>query len=66
MTRIELIEIVKTIINIDDKTEDEIDELLDILNKNVPHPEVSDLIYYNDLPPEEIIDKALSYKPIQL
>ena len=44
----------------------EIDELLNILKKNVPDPAVSDLIYWDDLSPEEIIDKALSYKPIQL
>jgi len=66
MTREKLIDLVKEIITVENKTEKEIDELLNILKKNVPDPAVSDLIYWNDLSPEEIIDKALSYKPIQL
>jgi len=42
------------------------------LGRNVPHPEVSDLIYwpdlhgYPELTPEEIADIALRYKPICL
>ncbi|MBD1262559.1 bacteriocin immunity protein [Maribacter polysiphoniae] len=66
MTRNELIDLVKDILDVETKTEKEIDQLLDILKQNVPDPEVSDLIYWNDLSPEEIIDKALTYKPIQL
>jgi hypothetical protein len=39
-----------------------------LLEENVPDPEVSNLIYWNDeeLTAEKIVDKALSYKPIQL
>ena len=66
MTRDELIELVVTIKSVGDRTEEEIDQLIDQLERNVPHPEVSDLIYYDDLTAEEIVDKALSYKPIQL
>ncbi|AXT54632.1 hypothetical protein D1815_02270 [Aquimarina sp. AD1] len=66
MTREELIELVKSIITVENKTEKEIDELLEVLKRNVPDPEVSDLIYYDELTPEQIIDKALSYKSIQL
>ncbi len=66
MTRQELIELVEDIINIDGKTEKEIDKLLDLLKHNVPDPNVSDLIYWNDLTPDQIVDKALSYKPIRL
>ena len=66
MTREELVEITKQIINVGNKTEEEIDQLLNVLEKNVPDPEVSDLIYFNELSPEQIVDKALSYKPIQL
>ncbi len=66
MTREELIELVKSITTVENKTEKEIDELLDVLKRNVPDPEVSDLIYYDELTPEQIVDKALSYKPIQL
>jgi len=66
MTREELIELVKDIMNVKGKTEEQIDTLIDVLGKNVPHPAVSDLIYYDDLNAEEVVDKALSYKPIQL
>lgn len=66
MTREELINLVKEILDVENKTEKEIDKLMDILKQNVPNPDVSDLIYWNDLTPEEIIDRALSYKPIQL
>ncbi|MBB6464123.1 bacteriocin immunity protein [Flammeovirga kamogawensis] len=66
MTRKELIDLVKDITTVENKTEKEINELLEILKQNVPDPEVSDLIYYDELTPEEIVDKALSYRPIQL
>ncbi|GAB1856940.1 hypothetical protein MHTCC0001_17760 [Flavobacteriaceae bacterium MHTCC 0001] len=66
MTREELISLVKDITTVENKTEKEIDELLEVLKQNVPDPEVSDLIYYDELTPEQIVDKALSYKPIQL
>jgi hypothetical protein len=39
---------------------------LQVLKRNLPHPEISDLIYWRDLSPEEILAKALAYKPIQL
>ncbi len=66
MNKGELIELVRQIIAIDNKTEKEIDVLTDQLVSNVPHPEVTDLIYYADLTPEEIVERALSYKPIRL
>ena len=66
MTREELIALVKDIVNVENKTEKEIDKLLEALQQNVPDPEVYDLIYYNELTPKEIVDKALSYKPINL
>lgn len=66
MIREELIALVKEIVNVENKTEKEIDKLLEILQQNVPDPEVSNLIYYNELAPEEIVDKALSYKAINL
>jgi hypothetical protein len=39
---------------------------LDRLEKSVPHPEVSDLIFWDDrnLTAEEIVEEALSYQPI--
>ena len=49
-------------------TEEEIDDMIDILKSSVPHPEVSDLIYWNenDLTADQIVEQALNYKPIQL
>jgi hypothetical protein len=66
MTREELINLVIEITNVKGKTEEEIDTLINILTKSVPYPSVTDLIYWDDLTPEEVIDKALSYKPIAL
>ena len=66
MTREELIELVIEIIQVKGKTEEQLNILLERLESNVPDPNVSDLIYYEDLTPEQIVDKALSYKPIQL
>jgi hypothetical protein len=67
MNREELINLVKVIIDVNsNKSEEEIDALLQTLEDNVPHPAPSDLIYWVDLTPEEIVDRALSYKPIIL
>ena len=66
MTREELIQLVKDITTPTGKTEEEVNKLIDILEMNVPHPSVTDWIYYDDLTPEQIVDKALTYKPIQL
>ncbi len=49
-------------------SEEEISQWIDTLHACVPHPEVSDLIFYSkdELTDEQIVDKALSYKPICL
>ena len=52
-----------------DGTEEEIDEMMDALEFSVLDPEVSDLIFHPDgkeLTAEEVVDKALAYKPIIL
>ena len=63
----ELINLVNRIVECEG-SEEEIDEMIEVVKRNVPHPEISDLIYWNDeeLTPEQIVDKALEYKPIQL
>ncbi len=66
MERKELIKLVERIMDPVGKTEKEIDDLIDILNTNVPHPTVSDLIYYEENTAEEVVDKALSYKVLLL
>lgn len=37
-----------------------------LLTQSVIDPQVTDYIYYDNKTPEEIVDKALAYKPIQL
>lgn len=66
MTREELIKLVIEITTVEGKTEEQIDKLIDLFKANVPHPSPSNLIYYEDLTPEEIVDKALSYRSIKL
>jgi hypothetical protein len=67
MSRDELVELVGKILACEG-SEEELDEWQDLLEQNVPHPEVSDLMYYSDreMTPEEIVDEALSYRPIPL
>jgi Colicin immunity protein / pyocin immunity protein len=61
------IELVEKIINCVG-TEAEIDEWINTLSKNVPHPHISDLIFHPDQErtPSEIIDIAFAYQPIYL
>ncbi|MGW7074648.1 bacteriocin immunity protein [Streptomyces sp. NPDC054866] len=65
--RAELIEIVQKFI---DATLPEVEEdaLLEELMVSVPHPRVSDLIFYQDPPltAEQVVDQALAYRPIEL
>lgn len=60
MTRDELIELVKKIAAAEG-TEKEIDEMVVLLQKNVPDRRVSNYIFYDELSPEVIVDKALAY-----
>lgn len=39
---------------------------LELLEAQVAMPDVSDLIFWDDLEPEEIVDRALAYRPIVL
>lgn len=78
MTREELIELGYKIVNCEG-SEDEIDELIELFDENVPHPDGANLFFYpenynarkDDISQynptvEEVVDKALSYKAIQL
>ena len=78
MTRKELIEVGRRIVE-RDGTEKEIDDLSELFDKNVPHPNGSNLFFYpenynarkdniSEYNPsiEEVVDKCLAYKPIQL
>jgi len=78
LTREELIEIGNKIVNCEG-TEEEINKLYEEFSENVPHPNGANLFYYpenynarkDDLSNykpsvEEVVEKALSYKPIRL
>jgi len=78
MTREELIELGRKIVNCEG-TEEEINSMYELFSKNVPHPNGANLFYYPEnynarkfhiaeynQTVEEVVDKALSYKSIQL
>ena len=65
MTRDELILLVDKIMKCQG-TENEIDEMIKLLEKNVIDPEVTNYIFYEENTPEEVVDKALAYNPIIL
>lgn len=69
LNREELILLAGRIIKAEGETEEENDSLLDQFLDNVPDPNAADYFYdtaYEDLSAEDIVDKALAYKPIQL
>jgi hypothetical protein len=63
----QLIKLVEEIVN-PNIGEDEINEKIDLFEKNVPHPAPSDLIFWNEveLSPQEIVERSLNYRPINL
>lgn len=67
ITRDELVEIVRRILDVDGDS----DYYVLLLKTNVQHPRAEDLIFWPppelvDAPPERIIDAVLSYRPIAL
>ena len=59
LTKREIIDLIEQITNCQDKSEEEIDRLTDRLEQGVLDPQISDYA-------EQIADKALGYKPIEL
>jgi hypothetical protein len=66
-SREELVAMVQQLIDATLPEEDE-DRLLEEVEASVPHPRVVNLIYHTDpqLTAEEVVDQALSYRPIEL
>lgn len=62
----QIIDLINQILDVENHTEEEIDRLVDKLKSGVIDPNISDYIFWDDLTPEQIADKALSYKPICL
>ncbi|MFE3252295.1 hypothetical protein [Streptomyces sp. NPDC059209] len=67
MPRDELISLVRRIMAGGDP-EEVGDQLMERLEEQVMDPRVGDYIFYSspELSPEEVVDKALSYRPIAL
>ena len=65
MSRDDLIELVDKIMKCEG-TEEEVDNMIEVLKRNVLDPEVTYYIFYEENTPEQVVDKALAYKPIIL
>ena len=65
--RAELVQAVQQLIDAKLTAETE-NRLVAQLKSSVPHPRLTDLIYYNTpkLTAEEVVDRALAYRPIAL
>jgi len=66
LNREELLDLVRNICLCNYESEEECQELLQKVRDNVLMPDISNLIFKHDpeLTAEEIVEKALSYKPI--
>ena len=70
LTREQMIALVERIIR-HEGDEDQIGEWLDQLARAIPNPHISDLIFWpakgdENLTAEQIVDKAMQYRPIEL
>ncbi|ACX64613.1 MULTISPECIES: bacteriocin immunity protein [Bacillales] len=67
LTKAQIVDLVTRLYN-GEGSEEEAGEWINLLQRNVPHPDISNLIFWpeEDLTPEEIVEKALNYKPIVL
>lgn len=65
-SRQQIIALIHEILDVENHTEEEIEKLVHKLESGVVDPNISDYIFWDDLTPEEIADKALSYRPICL
>ncbi len=66
LTKEEIIAATEEITDCSNKSEQEIDRLIDRLEEGVPDPQISDYIYWSEMTAEKIADIALQYKPIVL
>lgn len=67
-TRPELVALVTRIMRDKYRSEAEQDEDVRRLERAVPHPAVTDLMFQSvpELTPDEVVDEALAYKPFAL
>ena len=66
LSKDEIINLIDEITKCGNKSEEEIDGLIEKLEQGVLDPQISDYIFWDEMSPEEVADKALGYKPIEL
>ena len=66
LSKDEIINLIDEITKCGNKSEEEIDGLIEKLEQGVLDPQISDYIFWSEMSPEEIADKALRYTPIEL
>lgn len=66
LSKEQIIDLINQILDVENHSEEEINRLVEKLESGVIDPNISDYIFWDDLTPEQIADKALSYKPICL
>lgn len=66
LTREEIIEIVRKLQRCEYASEAETDSAIAKLRSGVLDPKITDYIFWDELTPEEVADRALSYRPILL
>ncbi len=66
LSRKEVVNLIEEIRRCENKSEEDIDRLIEKLERGTIDPRVSDYIFWSEMTPEEIVDKALKYKPIEL
>jgi len=67
LSKTELVELVKKVAD-SQGTDDEVAEWMEIVMNETGCPNIGEYIFYTDpeMTPDEVVEKARSYKPIQL
>lgn len=66
LTKREIVDLIEQITDCENNSEENIDKLIEKLEQGVLDPQISDYIFWSDMTAEQIADKALGYKPIEL
>lgn len=66
LTKREIVDLIEQITDCENNSEEDIDKLIEKLEQGVLDPQISDYIFWSDMTAEQIADKALGYKPIEL
>ncbi len=66
LSRRDLIELVGRLQRGEFEDEADVDAAIALLQRSVPHPAVTDLIFYREMTPEQVVEEALRYQPFAL